>query len=996
MAIERILGLDITKNSIGWGLVDYDAEDDFNNKTIDCGIYQFKAGEIPKTGESPNTPRINARTARNTLKKAKKRKRAIFNLFVEHGVFPKLKLEEIFNVNTLSNPWELRKKALCEKLSPVDLGKALYHIINRRGYQFSRVEELDAKDGETGKLKEGGRALMLALEESPHQTIGEYLYHQERKTNHPQLNKKNEPESVYDRTPHRSLIKKEVELIFNTQRSLFNDIASMDLQSKYEAILFFVPEPQSTERLIGLCTFIPEEKRAARASYSADLHVALTRFINCVVVDSAINAEKKLTEFIPLNDLIKMAHENEEITHASIRKLLKLSDTLLFKGLKYDTKVKKASKKKSIDTKSLLSPLEVEETEEVIDFSKAEKKVLVEMKAYHEMKKVLGNMFDKLSSPETLNQIAHVLSVEKGDIARTQRLTKIIEPLLGAQTNSAIDALLNTSPKVFKDTHNLSLKALEVIIPQMRNGKRYDEAIEIFGQKSQVKSTFLPVLDKTEIYVNNPIVKRTVSKLITLVNEIIRYHGPFHKVHIETGKELLTKAEQELIFYGNKEKEQAKKQAEKKIVEFFGDTIKPSRKNIDKYRLWESQNEHCLYTGERIPLERLFEDGYADVDYILPRSRSFDDGFGNMIVCHKQAKILKSDKTPFEWMGDKEERWNDFKARVAQPSLYGKMGKGKINRLLKENFNEQSASEYASRRLENSRSYACKVVQELFREYLIMPKSPNGGKIQVQTRNAWLTAELRRQWVGYGERLEKYNGRYPALNAIIVAFSTQKMVQKLSQHFKWKESPWEKEKPEFGMPYKSFNADLERLLQYVRTHKDKNNITRNRLLIARAPIKNITGQAHEVGLTSVDKFKDGIGVLVRKGQAVAAHKSIARVDIFEKENKTLMMPLYIADMKKPLPYKAYKKGVPSDLVHADDFRFSLCNSDLVSIIDDEKTILGYCKTFCKFNITIFVDNFSGKIPNISITNRKVIKHQVTPLGYYYPIKSEKRLSTLTK
>ena len=55
---ERILGLDITKNSIGWGLIEHDPKDDFNNKIIDAGIYQFKAVEIAKTGESPNTPRI--------------------------------------------------------------------------------------------------------------------------------------------------------------------------------------------------------------------------------------------------------------------------------------------------------------------------------------------------------------------------------------------------------------------------------------------------------------------------------------------------------------------------------------------------------------------------------------------------------------------------------------------------------------------------------------------------------------------------------------------------------------------------------------------------------------------------------------------------------------------------------------------------------------------------------------------------------------------------
>ena len=991
---ERILGLDITKNSIGWGLIENDPEDDFNNKIIDCGIYQFKAGEIPKTGESPNTPRANARTARNTLKKAKKRKRVIFNLFVENGLFPKVKIEQIFNTKALSNPWELRKRALYEKLSPIDFGKALYHLIKRRGYQFRRAEEMDAKDGESGKLKEGGRALMLALEQSPFLTIGEYLFHQERKTNHPQPNKKNELESVYDRTPHRSLLKQELELIFDKQRYFGNTLATQELQDKFMAIFSFVPEPQSTERLIGLCTFIPNEKRAVRASYSADVHVALTRFINCVIVNNATNSEIKLTELISLDELINLAHAQEVITHSDMRKLLKLSDSQLFKGLKYDTKIKKASKAKA--NKSLFVE---NQDEEVIDFTKSEKKVLVEMKAYHEMKRAFGEYFTMISDNDKstlLNEVAHILTVERGDNARKERLSKTIQPLFKDKTDVIMECLLNTSPKAFKDTHNLSIKALDIIIPQMKEGKRYDESVEIFGKKTQVKSALLPILEKTEIYVNNPIVKRTVSKLVTLVNEIIRYHGPFHKVHIETGKELVTKAEKELIFYGNKEKEQAKKQAEKKIIEFFGESVKPSRKNIDKFRLWESQNEYCLYTGERIPLERLFEDGYTDVDYILPRSRSFDDGFGNMVVCLKQAKILKADKTPFEWFGHDSEKWEAFKSRVSVPSLYGKMGKGKINRLLKENFNEQSAAEYASRRLENSRSYACKVIQELFREYLDMPKSPNGGKIQVQTRNAWLTAELRRQWVGYGKKLEIYNGRYPALNAIIIAFSSQKMIQKLAQHFKWKESPWEKEKPEFDMPYKSFNGDLERLLQYDRTHKDKNGITRNRLLIARAPIKNVTGQAHEVGLIPIRKFKDGIGVAVRKGQAIAPHKSIARVDIFEKDGKTLMLPLYVADMKKPLANKAYKKGVPSDLIDTNDFKFSLFNSDLISIADDEKMLLGYCKTFCKFNLQITIDDFTGKMPHPAITNRNVVKYQATPLGYYYPIKSEKRLPTLVR
>ena len=162
--VERILGLDINKNSIGWSLIEHDPKDDTNNLIVDCGVYEFKAGEIPKTGESPNTPRINARTQRNTIRKRRIRKNEIRKLFVEHGLFPREAIEDkslIFcEKGKLSTPWELRKKALYEKLTPIEFGKALFHIAAHRGYQFTRAEEADGlNDGESGKLKEEiGRA----------------------------------------------------------------------------------------------------------------------------------------------------------------------------------------------------------------------------------------------------------------------------------------------------------------------------------------------------------------------------------------------------------------------------------------------------------------------------------------------------------------------------------------------------------------------------------------------------------------------------------------------------------------------------------------------------------------------------------------------------------------------------------------------------------------------------------------------------------------------
>lgn len=74
MDSERILGLDITKKRIGWSLIDYNPSSPSENLLIDCGGFDFNAGEIPKTGESPNKPRRDARLARRTINKRRIRK----------------------------------------------------------------------------------------------------------------------------------------------------------------------------------------------------------------------------------------------------------------------------------------------------------------------------------------------------------------------------------------------------------------------------------------------------------------------------------------------------------------------------------------------------------------------------------------------------------------------------------------------------------------------------------------------------------------------------------------------------------------------------------------------------------------------------------------------------------------------------------------------------------------------------------------------------------
>ena len=73
----------------------------------------------------------------------------------------------------LKDPYELRAKALDEKLSLHELGRALFHINQRRGFKSNR--KTDTVNSERGAIKEGVARLEQLLRTTNSRTLGEYL-----------------------------------------------------------------------------------------------------------------------------------------------------------------------------------------------------------------------------------------------------------------------------------------------------------------------------------------------------------------------------------------------------------------------------------------------------------------------------------------------------------------------------------------------------------------------------------------------------------------------------------------------------------------------------------------------------------------------------------------------------------------------------------------------------------------------------------------------------
>lgn len=63
-------------------------------------------------------------------------------------------------------------------------------------------------------------------------------------------------------------------------------------------------------------------------------------------------------------------------------------------------------------------------------------------------------------------------------------------------------------------------------------------------------------------------------------------------------------------------------------------------------------------------MENLFGHGTAEVDHIIPYSRCFDDSNANKVSVLKRENQNKGNRTPFEWFGSNDKRWEEFTSYV--------------------------------------------------------------------------------------------------------------------------------------------------------------------------------------------------------------------------------------------------------------------------------------------------------------------------------------------
>lgn len=197
--MAKILGLDLGTNSIGWAIVE---ENEEGYTLTDKGVDIFQEGVLrDKNNEKPAVQdRTNARALRRLYFRRRLRKIELLKVLIRYDLCPPLTEEQLSvwrkeklypldeeflrwqrtDENSDKNPYHDRYRALTTPLNlenrpdRYQLGRAFYHLSQRRGFISNRKDT--GKEQEEGVVKSSIKNLSAEIAATGCQYLGEYFY----------------------------------------------------------------------------------------------------------------------------------------------------------------------------------------------------------------------------------------------------------------------------------------------------------------------------------------------------------------------------------------------------------------------------------------------------------------------------------------------------------------------------------------------------------------------------------------------------------------------------------------------------------------------------------------------------------------------------------------------------------------------------------------------------------------------------------------------------
>lgn len=733
------LGLDLGVGSVGYGLIDNE-----DGTILEAGVRLFSSIDPDN-----NQVRRGSRQARRLNRRKVHRLTRISQLLEENGFFR----GEVM----APTPYHLRVKGLTEKLSREALYVALYNLAKHRGISYLEDVELDEADSSSL-----GYNIELLKEYYPCEIqLNRYeLYGQIRGI----------IEICAEDGEHELLVnifptpayEKEARAILLKQGEFYSEINAHFIESYIKILtdkrLYYVGPGNEKSRtdygiyrengetlenlfdiLIGKCTVYPDERRAAKFSYTAQLFDFLNDMNNLSIAGEKLTEEQKCLIY---REVMSSKTVN------MIKIIMKVTGCIKedIKGFRVDSKNKP-------------------------DFHTFEPY----RKFRNKMKEI--NVDITTWSYETFDELAAQLTLS----TEYQQIIEQIKKVDLSLNEEAMDAIADFRKKngtLFSKWHSLSLKAMHEIMNDLwstpKNQMQLYTELGVFRSNKDLYKGLKYIKKEMlleEIY--NPVVRGSISESIKVINMILKKYGALDKIVIEMPRDANEKEEKKRLEQLNKENKNRKDCAIKAAQEEYGFTEEAYRNHRDlntKLRLWYEQGKRCLYSGEMIKvMDLIMNPNRFDIDHIIPKSVSFDDSLNNKVLCFASENRLKGNQTPFRYFKRKQNsQWNyeQYKSEIVK--LYND-GKGKLSRtkmdllLFEEDINKYEVRRhFINRNLVDTR-YASRVVLNTLQDFM----SVNYPNTTVGVVRGKFTAQLRKHWNIKKDRDESHS--HHAIDALTVA-----------------------------------------------------------------------------------------------------------------------------------------------------------------------------------------------------------------------------------
>jgi CRISPR-associated endonuclease Csn1 len=809
MAMELVFGFDIGTTSIGSAVVRVDSNAG-TGVVIHLGVRIFPEARDPD-GIPLNQERRKRRMMRRQFRRRRTRRRDLNQLLREAGLLPE------FNKDIGSrwaeamalDPWQLRAKATGEMLSATELGRAFYHLAQRRHF---RGRDLENTASDYGKPAEGPSADEQtaasqrekdrnALKASG-RTLGAFIAEI--------------PERAERRRGHhfaRDDVAAEFSSIVAAQAPHHEKLRDADFVAALEQTIFDQKPVFWRKATLGACRFMPGAELAASASWIAQEKRMLEKLNNLRIEDG--NGR-------PL----------DEQERAAIFALLRSQDSVSWGGIRRHLKI--YWRKNDLPEKP------------TFNLERGGEKGLAGNRLENRLAVILGNQWN--ADPglrERMRREIHtrLYGADYGQIGGRIVIRREAERrLTRAAERQRLQTDFGLSDKQADQLTRLSFApgwepfsegALWKFLPRLEQGAAFGALLAGPDEEGWRASTFPARAQPTGSWVDrlptpgnprkrphgsqeeidrqksvrNPTVLRVQNELRKVVNNLISVHGRPDRIRVEVAREVGRSArERAEELKRNRDRERQRKKAIEELQK--GGITQPSRDDIEKWLLWEECNRQCPYTGRMIDFAALFDRGEFQVEHIWPRWRSLDDSFANKTLCHRDFNLAKSNRTPFEAFEHDTVGWDSTLQRVR--GFAGPPGRVAIK--VRRFAATEIPTDFAARQLTDT-GYAARQAVGFLK--MLFPDLGQAGEVRVATLAGRVTSRLRHNWGlnhilhDSGEKT-RADHRHHALDALVVALAHPGYTQLLSRWFQARDAAMPQPEPALDPPFPDVRAQAER------------------------------------------------------------------------------------------------------------------------------------------------------------------------------------------